>query len=616
MAIDHQEVVGMTFKPTLEQQRALDLFATGESLVIEAGAGTGKTSTLTLLAASTDRRGQYIAFNRAIVNEAAEKFPGTVACSTAHSLAFRAVGHDYAHRMRRSARMRSIDIANRLGIDALKVTAFDGEEKLLSQSFLAGVALRAATRFCQSADAKPELRHVPYIEGLDPSGPDGRRRMVNRDVARHLLPAVTKVWQDWTSVEGGLPYRHDAYLKLWQLSQPRIGADYILFDEAQDANPVMVAIVAAQTHAQLVWVGDSQQQIYAFTGAVNALAQVPADHRTFLTQSFRFGPAVAEVANTVLATIPDAELRLIGTDTVASTVAPVAEPDAILTRTNAEAIRNALEALRDGKRVHLVGGTDEITKFARAARDLMQGVKVDHPELACFDNWSEVQEYVADDEQGGELRLMVKLIDEFTVEVILTQLAALDQDESKADLVVSTAHKSKGREWNAVQLGTDFEVYPEDDKADEKRLLYVAVTRARRELDITAVPFFTGASRPAAPVVATTEKLAREHVVPARVEPVKAPVSKHIGTVGGTVEFDGTVQAVRGLTTKFGFTYLTTFVDGDGNVVKAFLSEEEQEGERVHVTGRVKQHGEYRGVAETTINYARVEQARTEEVAA
>jgi hypothetical protein len=107
-----------TFAPTAEQSAALELFGTGKNIAIEAGAGAGKTSTLILLAQSTTRRGQYVAFNKAIVQEAGSKMPGTVTCSTAHSLAFRAVGHQYGDRLQNSRRMRSIDIANRLGIDA------------------------------------------------------------------------------------------------------------------------------------------------------------------------------------------------------------------------------------------------------------------------------------------------------------------------------------------------------------------------------------------------------------------------------------------------------------------------------------------------------------------
>jgi len=286
-----------TYPPTAEQQAAIDLFTTGRSLVIEAGAGTGKTSTLQFLANSTSRKGQYIAFNKAIVLEAATKFPGTVNCSTAHSLAYQAVATDaFQARQRQGKRMRSIDIANRLGIDAMRVPTGDGESKLLASTFLSGLVMSGIRLFCQTADPAPTARHIPRVAALDFD--------TNREIARRLVTPLTRAWNDLTTPDGGLPFTTatamSVYLKLWQLSSPVIASDYILFDEAQDANPVMMDVVARQADAefrasrgykpaQIVWVGDSQQQIYAFTGAVNALAQMAADERTFLTQSFRFG---------------------------------------------------------------------------------------------------------------------------------------------------------------------------------------------------------------------------------------------------------------------------------------------------------------------------------------
>jgi hypothetical protein len=76
-------------KPTAEQQQANELFPFGGSLRINAYAGAGKTSTLQMLAHGTNRRGQYIAFNRSIVGDAKDKFPKTVDCSTTHGLAYR-----------------------------------------------------------------------------------------------------------------------------------------------------------------------------------------------------------------------------------------------------------------------------------------------------------------------------------------------------------------------------------------------------------------------------------------------------------------------------------------------------------------------------------------------
>src|SRR5690349_7433369 len=119
-----------TYDPTPEQDEALALFATGESLVIEAGAGTGKTSTLRLLSESApERQGIYLAFNHSIVDEAKRKMPANVSAFTAHSVAFRAVGKPHAHRLN-SNRMRSSDVARMLRLDPIYVM-FGTERKVL-----------------------------------------------------------------------------------------------------------------------------------------------------------------------------------------------------------------------------------------------------------------------------------------------------------------------------------------------------------------------------------------------------------------------------------------------------------------------------------------------------
>ncbi len=87
-------------KPTAEQQAIIDACAAGKHVVVEAGAGTGETSTLRMVAAVKPRqRGVYIAYNRAIADEARKSFPASVTCRTEHSFAFAVVGRRYAHRL-------------------------------------------------------------------------------------------------------------------------------------------------------------------------------------------------------------------------------------------------------------------------------------------------------------------------------------------------------------------------------------------------------------------------------------------------------------------------------------------------------------------------------------
>jgi hypothetical protein len=75
-------------KPIAEQEAARDLFQKREGLRIDAYAGTGKTTTLQLLADSSSQRGLYLAFNRSIAEEARKRFPRRVTCATSHSIAF------------------------------------------------------------------------------------------------------------------------------------------------------------------------------------------------------------------------------------------------------------------------------------------------------------------------------------------------------------------------------------------------------------------------------------------------------------------------------------------------------------------------------------------------
>src|SRR5260370_11733855 len=101
--------------PTEEQQRARDAFAAGGDLAVVAGAGTGETSTLALMAAATRKRGLYLAFNRATADDARRRFSANAACRTAHPLAFGAVGRVYRDRLD-SPRIPSAQTARILGI--------------------------------------------------------------------------------------------------------------------------------------------------------------------------------------------------------------------------------------------------------------------------------------------------------------------------------------------------------------------------------------------------------------------------------------------------------------------------------------------------------------------
>ncbi|MFJ7182382.1 UvrD-helicase domain-containing protein [Streptomyces massasporeus] len=470
--------------PTDEQTAAADAFHAGRHLALQAGAGTGKTTTLALLARTTTRRGRYLAYNRAIAQDARTRFPSTVQCKTAHALAYAAVGHRYTRRLN-APRRPAWQTGQALGLT--KAVRIGDRE--ISQRVLSNAALRTVARFCHTADSAITRHHVPHLRGLED-------RALHAQLAAHIVPFAHKAWADLQHPdEGAVRFDHDHYLKIWALTNPKIDTDFLLLDEAQDTNPVVEQIFLNQrSHAQLVMVGDSAQAIYGWRGAKDVMTGFDGT-QLVLSQSFRFGPCLAHEANRWLA-IADAPIRLTGTDTVPTELGPVTRPDAVLCRTNVGAMAQVMDLLAAAHRVGLVGGGDGLRALALAARDLKEGRRTTHPELVLFTTWGDLQDYAAHDPAGRDLQPLVDLVDTHGTDAILAAVAQL-APENQAEVTVSTAHRAKGREWARVKIADDFTPPPDSDQHDdagcalpgpiddgEARLAYVAVTRTRQRLDL------------------------------------------------------------------------------------------------------------------------------------
>lgn len=90
----------------------------------------------------------------------------------------------------------------------------------------------------------------------------------------------------------------------------------------------------------------------------------------------------------------------------------------------------------------------------------------------------------------------MELVDTHGPEAIIAAVDVLTNEE-KTEVTVSTAHKAKGREWLGGRIADDFPPPPDSDEVDDSgrpilepvsetdaRLAYVAVTRARQQLDL------------------------------------------------------------------------------------------------------------------------------------
>ena len=259
-----------------------------------------------------------------------------------------------------------------------------------------------------------------------------------------------------------------------------------MVDEAQDLNPVLLDVLK-RAECQVVYVGDPYQQIYEWRGAVNAMEQVQTGHRCLLSQSFRFGREIAAAATIVLRELGAPE-PLRGLPSVMSHIGRV-RPDAILARTNAGVMANVLQCLAKGLRCAVVGGTKELERILADVQRVKQGMPAQSPELMGSQTWKDVLSFSSQPEGEG-LRALVSQVQEHGETRMFRALSACEVSEATAQVVCSTAHRAKGREWNYVHLDPDFEasfaraarLNPlEAGKAyaSESRLLYVALTRAR-----------------------------------------------------------------------------------------------------------------------------------------
>lgn len=453
-------------KPTDEQSAIRQSKA--KTLLVSASAGTGKTSTLVLYAEARPNTSMtYLAFNRPVKEEAQRKFPKNVRCVTTHGLAYPSHGRQYQAKL---GNPKAYQIAQALGL----------------QQKDAGLVLNVVTNFLTSAE-----REIGETHTIGESIPEYQRG--------RYIELANKAWAMMCDTENmvvSMP--HDGYLKLFQLSNPTIRTDIILFDEAQDANPVTLAIVAAQTCGK-VFVGDSRQSIYGFRGAVNAMDMIKSDEHLRLTTSFRYGDGVARLANTVLAAYDPHPHPIQGKGKHATCYAvDRSKPHTVLSRTNALLFGEAVTALHRGVPFAFVGGVanykfDTILDTYHLYANRRELIK--DKMIQSFAAYTDMVAY-GKELDDKEVNSLIKIVEEYghdipgLVDRICREAVASPTGE---EILMTTAHKAKGLEWMDVVLTDDFtDMKAEKDNAgrlipperEEINLLYVAMTRALRGIAV------------------------------------------------------------------------------------------------------------------------------------
>lgn len=461
----------MVLRYTDEQLAAAQAFSERKSLKVKAFAGTGKTTVLELMARRDGRRGLYIAYNNEIARESRGKFPKSVVCKTAHALALGCLPADLREKAERE---------NRLNRGQLE--RFLNRRVALSESDAREVAPAAAQAmhwFCVSDDPQPTLHHVEraLAESYAAIEPD------------KILATLPAMWEGIASADGQLPLTFDGYLKVVQLSGKPLPFDYVLADECQDTYPA-IQLIIRNSGAQVAWVGDPNQQIYEFNGAENAMHRLDELEEHPLTLAFRFGEWLAELVQPLLHQLGETDV-IRGNPTVVTRRATRTLP-VRLARGNATLLPRLVKAIKAGRRVHVLGGVDKLRMLLNSAESVMRKRQVRAGLFAGLNSWHEARARAS--ERGNRaLRDIVQLLDKHRLGEVRRCVDAVCLTETDAQVVLSTVHQAKGREFTKVAILDDFRQKPEflmtyrgkdlyAPAPEMLRLLYVALTRAETEL--------------------------------------------------------------------------------------------------------------------------------------
>ncbi|MEA3498713.1 MAG: UvrD-helicase domain-containing protein, partial [Campylobacterota bacterium] len=306
-------------KPTQQQNDILEAVKKYKSIKINAFAGTGKTSTLQLIANEyKTKKILYLAFNSSIKNEATGLFPNNTSVKTTHGLAFGAI-----------KKHTNIDLSNIVNYRAIDIS------KEFSVTYNQAVgALKIFENFCNNR--KQEI-------GKDDIEHKTAQNMFNNMLINKLKPT------------------HGFYLKYYYLlistqQIPQFNYDIVMLDEAQDTNEVTLGIFEALNSKTKIYVGDEHQQIYSFRGSKNALDKINTDKKLYLSCSFRFNDNIASFANILLKNFKNEKVKI---DTIKNDDNSI-NSNGYISRTNATLIATIAKRIEDRKPFVTVRDPNEI----------------------------------------------------------------------------------------------------------------------------------------------------------------------------------------------------------------------------------------------------------------
>lgn len=482
-----------------------DIINSTGNIKINAVAGSGKTTTVIEYARARPKSSKilYLAFNKSVKIQAAQKFNQqglrNVKVETAHSLAYKHIVFNNKYNVRPNG-YKTNEIAELLSIQGT------GEKH--TEYIIANHISKFIAYFCNSD--KQKVQDLNYLNTIT----DRKAKtfvasfydyIVNQ--SRLLLSKMDK---------GEIDITHDFYLKKFQLSNPKLNYDYILFDEGQDASPAMLDVFFKQKATKVI-VGDTHQQIYGWRFAVNSLEK--ADYKTYqLSTSFRFSQDIANLAMEVLKFkkhfTEQQPIPITGKGN-----SKEIKTKAVLARTNLGLLLKAIEYVTEKKKVKRIYFEGNINSYTYADEgaslyDVLHLYNGRHylikdNLIKAMKDLDELEDYIEKTEDV-QLAMMVEIVKEYGNEIpgiikAIKEKHVENDDKENAEMIFSTVHRCKGMEYDAIQLVNDFITIERLEKLkdsmksedinttklnEEINLLYVAITRTKNSIYIpeTLIP--------------------------------------------------------------------------------------------------------------------------------
>jgi superfamily I DNA/RNA helicase len=481
----------------LTQEQLAIINSTG-NIKINAVAGSGKTTTIIEYAKARPGSSKilYLAFNKSVKMEAIKKFAekglDNVKVETAHSLAYRNIVFRHKYEVRPQG-YKTYEIAELLRLKG------SGEKH--AEYVLANHINKFVAYFCNSD--KPKVHDLNYLDVVF-----GMEAISFVTLYYDYIEQQTRRFLSKMD-NGEIQITHDFYLKKFQLSNPKLPFDYILFDEGQDASPAMLDVFLKQRATKVI-VGDTHQQIYSWRFAVNSLEL--ARFKTFqLSTSFRFSQDIAKLAMAILEWknhLTECGPFQITGNGESKTV----KSKAVVARTNLGLLLKAIEFITEKKRVRHIYFEGNIASYTYADEgtslydvlNLYNGKRtlIRDSLLREMKDMDELEDYIEKTEDV-QLGMMVEIVKEYENEIpnlikTLKEMQVENDQKDKAEMIFSTVHKCKGMEYDEVHIVEDFITEEKLEKTnlkteeevnlarlnEEINLLYVAATRTRNHIYI------------------------------------------------------------------------------------------------------------------------------------